>query len=182
MGYGGCCEGTRKAWGGGEGRGRGCGDVSVVVVIDALQKAFDLLQKPEKIQLTPHMPKKPFLSLPKNNSPFIPIVPPPPPPPPTNTPPSLPLSFSFLLNHLTPLYYTTTPPHNLSSPPKKTPRTMRDLILPTLILIALFLIISTILTSPRGLEYVTKGFSLVVMVCLIVMVWIQWRAIEVITA
>jgi len=97
-------------------------------------------------------------------------------------PPSLPLSFSFLLNHLTPLYYTTTPPHNLSSPPKKTPRTMRDLILPTLILIALFLIISTILTSPRGLEYVTKGFSLVVMVCLIVMVWIQWRAIEVITA
>lgn len=167
---------------GGEGRGRWCGDVSVVVVSVALQKPFDLLQNPGKIQLTPHTPKNPFLSLPKNNNPFIPIVPPPPPPPPTNTPPSLPLSFPFLLNHLTPLYYTTTPPHNLSSPQEQNPRIMRDLILPTLILVALFLIISTILTSPRGLEYVTKGFSLVVMVCLIVMVWIQWRAIEVITA
>jgi len=97
--------------------------VSVVVVVVALQKPFNLLQKSEKIQLIPHIPKKPILSLPRNNNPFIPIVPPPPPPPPTTPPPAFPpppfLSFSFLLNHLTPLYYTTTPPHNLSSPQKK---------------------------------------------------------------
>lgn len=74
-------------------------------------KTFLSSQKPEKIQLIPHMPKNPFLSLPKNNNPFIPIVPPPPPPPPTNNPPPLPppfLSFSSQSSHTPILHHHTS--------------------------------------------------------------------------
>lgn len=92
-------------------------------------------------------------------------------------PPPLPFLFSSTIS-TTPI----TTQHSPTPFPQKHTKIMRDHILPTIILIALFPLISTILTSPRGLEYVTKGFSLVVMACLVVLVWIQWRAIEVVVA
>lgn len=59
---------------------------------------------------------------------------------------------------------------------------MRDLILPTLILVAVLFVIFSILASARGIEYVTEGFSVAVMLCLSVLVLIQWGAVEVVVA